>query len=52
MPLGTILLILIVIAAVNGIMTLLGLRPPDDLPVLLAIVLIAVLLVALDHLAG
>lgn len=52
MPLGIILLILLVIAAVNGIMTLAGLRPPDDLPILLALALIAVLLVALDRLAG
>lgn len=50
MSLGTILLILIVIASINGLLTLTGRRPPDDLPILIAIALIAVMLVALDRL--
>lgn len=50
MSLETVLLILLVVAAVNGLTTLMGLRPPDDLPILIAVALIAVLLVALDRL--
>lgn len=52
MSLGTVLIILIVIAGANGFMALLGWRPPDDLPVLISLILIAVVLVLLDRLSA